>query len=232
MSTENSGTPDNSGTPSNAPNPDQGTGSNSPDPSKAPPTAAENAAAKAAADKAAADKAAADKAAADKKSAEGNTVPEKYDFKAPEGVELDGEIVNEFSSVAKELKLPQAAADKVYQVGVKFAQKREAALHEHIKTTVEGWAKEAEKDAEFGGEKLRENLGLANKAMMALGGEKLKALLASTGMGNHPEVIRAFYRAGKLISEDKLVMPKDQRPPASATSGGMPVFSYANSKHN
>jgi len=26
-----------------------------------------------------------------------------------------------------------------------------------------------------------------------------------TGLGNHPEVIRAFYKAGKAISEDRFI---------------------------
>lgn len=127
--------------------------------------------------------------------------PESYEFEMPEGVELDKAAADEFTAIAKELKLDQATAQKVADVGAKMAQ-RQAEAHA---TLVESWVESVKADKELGGEKLDENLAVARKAMDAFGTPELKTLLNSTGLGNNPEVIRAFYKAGKAISEDGFV---------------------------
>ena len=129
-------------------------------------------------------------------------VPEKYEFKAPEGREFDQAVIDQFSEVAKELKLTQEGAQKVIdKLGNAFAEKQTNTL-EAAKTE---WVKSATADKEFGGEKLNENLATAKKALDTFGTPELRALLNESGLGNHPEIIRAFYRAGKQISEDRFV---------------------------
>ena len=49
------------------------------------------------------------------------------------------------------------------------------------------------------------SLSVLKKALDQFGTPELRALLNDSGMGNNPEVIRAFYRVGKAISEDKFV---------------------------
>lgn len=138
------------------------------------------------------------------KPAEG--APETYEeFKAPEGVKLDEEVTGEFKTVAKELGLKQDDAQKVIDLGVKMQEKFQAKLSEHIEHTTTEWQKQARGDAEFGGDKLGENLAVAKQALDAFASDDLKTLLNESGLGNHPEIIRTFYRVGKAISEDKLV---------------------------
>ena len=67
------------------------------------------------------------------------------------------------------------------------------------------WADTSRADKEFGGEKLAENLATAKKAMDAFATPELRTLLDESGLGNHPEVIRMFYRTGKAMSEDRFV---------------------------
>ena len=43
------------------------------------------------------------------------------------------------------------------------------------------------------------------------GTPELRDVLNMTGLGNHPEIIRAFYRAGKAISEDAFVSGSPRR---------------------
>jgi hypothetical protein len=129
-------------------------------------------------------------------------VPEKYEFKAPEGREFDPGVLEQFSEVAKELKLTQEGAQKVIdKLGTALAEKQTATL-ENAKAE---WVKSATADKEFGGDKLNENLATAKKALETFGTPELRALLNESGLGNHPEIIRAFYRAGKQISEDRFV---------------------------
>lgn len=56
-------------------------------------------------------------------------------------------------------------------------------------------------DKDFGGDAFDANLGVARKAIETFGSKELTELLDASGFGNHPAVIRAFWKAGKAISE-------------------------------
>ena len=128
--------------------------------------------------------------------------PESYEFKAPEGVQFDDALIGAFSEVAKDLNLPQEQAQKVLD---KMAPVMQARQLEQLQAARADWAESAKTDKEFGGEKLAENLGMAKKALDTFATPELRALLNESGLGNHPEVIRMFYRTGKAISEDRVV---------------------------
>lgn len=132
----------------------------------------------------------------------GEGAPEAYSFATPEGEVLHEAVVTQFSEVAKELGLSQEAAQKIID---KMAPAITANQNASLQTVREGWAQETATDTEFGGEHLAENLAVAKKALDNLGTPELKQLLNDTGLGNHKEVIRVFFRAGKLISEDSFV---------------------------
>ena len=128
--------------------------------------------------------------------------PEKYEFKLPEGIQLDANGTTAFSEVAKELNLTQEAAQKVLdKMGPVIAGR-----HAEVLTQAKAqWVEGARGDKEFGGDKLTENLAVAKRALDTFGTPELRTLLNESGLGNHPEIIRAFFRAGKAISEDKFV---------------------------
>jgi hypothetical protein len=128
--------------------------------------------------------------------------PERYEFKAPDGVQFDDAVIDAFSAVAKELDLPQDKAQKVLD---KMAPVIAARQSEQLQAARENWAEAAKTDKEFGGEKLAENLSVAKKALDTFATPELRTLLEASGLGNHPEVIRVFYRAGKAISEDRFI---------------------------
>ena len=130
---------------------------------------------------------------------------ELTDFTAPEGITLDPEAAGEFKSLAKELGLKQDSAQKIADIGAKLSQKWEARQAEAIEKVRNEWIESSKADKEFGGDKLQENLSVAKKAMDAFGTPELRSLLNESGIGNHPEIVRAFYRAGKSISEDRFV---------------------------
>lgn len=128
--------------------------------------------------------------------------PEKYEFKAPEGRQFDNEVVSRFSEVAKELDLTNEEAQKILDKMGTTLSERQAA---NLKSIRDQWAEASTADKEFGGEKLSQNLSVAKKALDAFGTNELRALLNESGLGNHPELIRFMYRAGKSISEDTIV---------------------------
>ena len=128
--------------------------------------------------------------------------PEKYEFKAPEGKAYDSNILTAFEASAREANLTQDAAQKLLDsLSPKIAERQT----EQVKAINQEWLNASTSDKEFGGDALNENLGVAKKALDTFGSPELSKLLGSTGLGNHPEVIRAFYRIGKAISEDKFV---------------------------
>jgi len=64
------------------------------------------------------------------------------------------------------------------------------------------WGKAAAADKEYGGAAFAANAGIARQAFQAFGSPALVELFDQTGIGNHPEVFRAFYRVGKAMAED------------------------------
>lgn len=128
-------------------------------------------------------------------------VPESYTFTMPDGVELDKAAADEFSVIAKEFKLSQEGAQKIADIGAAMVQRQ---AQEHAKT-VEGWVQAAKADKDIGGDKFSENLGVAKAAIDKFGSPELKALLDSTGIGNHPAVVKFAFAVGKAISEDGFV---------------------------
>ena len=131
--------------------------------------------------------------------------PETYEFNTKitvDSYELDPEVVTAFGEVAKELDLPQDAAQKVLDKVAPVIQAKQAKVLEQVKVD---WANDSQADKEFGGENLAENLEIAKKSLDAFGSDSLKSLLHETGFGNHPEIIRFMYKAGKAISEDSYV---------------------------
>ena len=149
-----------------------------------------------------------DESSAESETSESETpegAPDKYEFNskvADAPGELDPEVLTAFGEVAKELDLPQEAAQKVLDKVAPVIQARQAKEVEQAKTN---WANDSQSDEEFGGENLNANLETAKSALNAFGTDALKSLLQESGLGNHPEVIRFMYRAGKAISEDSYV---------------------------
>lgn len=140
--------------------------------------------------------------------------PDKYEFKAPEGQQFDSEVVTTFSEVAKELNLSQEAAQKVLDTMSPKMQERQMAMIEAVRTQ---WTEASKSDKEFGGEKITENLSVAKKALDSFGTAELRSLLNESGLGNHPEIIRFMYRAGRAISEDRYVGSSTGSTPTRST---------------
>ena len=144
-----------------------------------------------------------------------DVVPEKYDFKFPEGSYVDSEVMSEFEEVAKELGLSQEKAQRIADFAPRLSSIMQAKQLEAIEAASVEWQKNAVSDKEFGGDKLQENLAVAKKALDAFASPEMRAMLGKydakenptgTGLGNHPEIIRMFYRVGQKLSEDSVVL--------------------------
>lgn len=145
--------------------------------------------------------------------------PEAYEaFTVPEGVELDAEVLGEFQGIAKELNLPQEAAQKVADLGVKLAQKWTTESQEATAAMLADWKVQTEADKEIGGDALPNTLAVAKKALDAYGSDGLRELLEVHRLGDNPEVIRFMARVGKTISEDTFVAGGNTAPAQNAAN--------------
>lgn len=145
--------------------------------------------------------------------------PEAYeDFAVPEGVELDTAVLDDFKTVAKELNLSQADAQKVTDLGVKLAQSWAEQTQNDFAELQASWVEAAKTDKEIGGDALPTNLSTAKKAFDTYGSPELATLLEQFGLGNHPEIIRLGVKVGRTISEDTPVTGGNAEPARGAAN--------------
>lgn len=155
---------------------------------------------------------AADKPAADKPQG----APEKYEFKYPEGYQVDESALGEYTSAFKELGLTNEQAQKLVDMDAKrSASSTEAALAAQ-KQQVDTWVGELKNDPDFGGAKFEANVGIANKALAAFGSPELTQFFKDTGLGNHPLLVKAFHKAGMQLGEGSIHKTTTDQPTAKS----------------
>lgn len=136
--------------------------------------------------------------------------PEKYEFKPAEGQELDTAALEQFEPIARELNLTNEQAQKMVDLyGTKIMPMVQKQQAEAWQAQTEEWAATVKADKEIGGDKLTANLGVAQRALDTFGTPELKEYLNGTGLGNHPELVKAFIKVGKAMSEDGMVTGKE-----------------------
>lgn len=135
--------------------------------------------------------------------------PEKYEFQAGEGVELDAEALKDFEPVARELNLTNEQAQKLVDAYPKILAGVQQRQTEAWQAQTEQWAADVKADKEVGGDKLTANLSAAQRALDQFGTPELREYLNGTGLGNHPELVKAFIKVGKAMSEDGMVTGKE-----------------------
>lgn len=138
------------------------------------------------------------------------SIPENYEIQPMEGYEVLPEVMETITPLLKKHNLSQEAAQELANVHMDIMQKQAAAMEKARSEMINQWVKDIKTDAEFGGAKYNENLALAKRGLRAIqppgeGKSELNVLLEASGMGNHPEIIKAFARIGKLVKEDSVL---------------------------
>ena len=137
-------------------------------------------------------------------------VPEKYDVKLPDGVELDVATLDLFSPIFKELGISNEGAQKLVDAYVPLIQstidKQRKESQNDFKTIVSGWHADTMKEL---GPDAKQDLAACGKALNKFGSKELREMLQETGVGNHKELVKFMAKIGKTISEDSVVTPKD-----------------------
>lgn len=156
------------------------------------------------------------------KETEKPVVPENYDFTPPEGVEYDAETIGVYSEAAREAGLSQEQANIILGKLAPHIESRQQAQLEKISAD---WREASKTDKEFGGEKLKPSLAVANKALKQFASPELIQFLDSSGLGNHPEIIRMLSRVGNAVSQDGFVAGNK---PSETSNDPQEFFSKSN----
>jgi len=161
------------------------------------------------------------------------TAPEKYDFKAltlPDGVTLNEPILAAIEPIFRKYGLTQDAASELITEHAKALAKveseAEATREADFKTWMANQVKEHQATVrkEFGAA-YDTNMAIAQKGMARVCSPAMKALLDETGLGNHPEFVKAFLTVGKMVSEDT---PPNGQQPASRKSDAEVFYGATN----
>lgn len=155
-----------------------------------------------------------------------DSAPVEYDFSPPEGVQFDEEVLGEFKALAQSENLKPEAAKAVAGMGAKLLTKWQTAQTAALEKVQAEWVESVAKDPEIGGDTQAEKLAVAAAGMKNLASEGLQKLLKDSGLQNHPEVIRMFYREGKRFMPDKTI------PAGRGAQKDAAKAFYPNSNHN
>lgn len=139
--------------------------------------------------------------------------PDVYEeFKAPDGIELDPEVMPEVHEIFKELGLSQEQAQKTFEKFLDIQQKLAGTPEQQMQQAENQivalntkLAEECRNLPDIGGEKFAESLATASKVMQTFGSPEFKQLIAYTGVGSHPEFFKMMVAIGSKMSPDNFV---------------------------
>ncbi len=152
--------------------------------------------------------------------------PETYkDFTVPEGFELDPEVSKEAQDIFRKANLSQEQAQELVNFYTKHTKEAFEAPFNAYLDQREQWRNEIKADPVLGG-KLDQVRAAIGRTIDSLGDPALinafRQAMDTTGAGDNPAFIRAFYKLSERLSEGQPVQgggpaPTGQRPPGAAT---------------
>lgn len=158
-------------------------------------------------------------------------VPEKYEFKLPDGLTLTPEVDTEVQAMFKDLGVSQDGAQKLVDFYSKQVLAAAEAPQKLVNEMRQNWQKDVKADSAIG-HKLNEVKSTISKAIDSLPMSKdFRAALDLTGAGDHPAIIKGLYAWAQTMTEGKHVSgngptkfgtSNPQGKPASAASAVYP----------
>ena len=131
----------------------------------------------------------------------------KFELKLPEGSLLDAGAIERSVTFAKEHGLSPKAAQAMLDRESKLLGSNAESQKEAWDKGTAAWLETAKVDKEYGGEAFAKNAELAKRVVNRFGSPELLKGLNETGFGNHPELVRMFWKIGQAMDDDQLVLP-------------------------
>lgn len=119
-----------------------------------------------------------------------------------EGLDIDPAFIDSYTGLAKKVGLNQENATAMLKDAVEILNRMD---EQTVARQAGEWIEASRNDKEFGGAAIDANLAIAKKALDTYGTPEISRFLETTGLGNHPEMIRFFWRIGKTLTEDGTV---------------------------
>lgn len=133
---------------------------------------------------------------------EGNKVPEKYEFKMPEGVTLDQAMVDKITPVLKGMKANQADAQKLIDFHLEQINNAQTVKDDAFKKYVKDSYDETIKAL---GSDYKKQLAFVAKVRDKFLSKETQELLESSGLSNVKPFVLDLIKIGQLVSEDTVV---------------------------
>lgn len=144
-------------------------------------------------------------------------------IKAPDGFELDKDIMAQVAPVFKDLKCSKENAEKIVAAGAEIFNKAIKGQADAYAQKVKSWEEEVKADEVLGKE---ENIAIANRAVIEFGNERLTKEIIEAGLGNHPAFVRFCYSVGKAIGEDHVITATGSAKASNRNDLGEPMLNF------
>lgn len=126
----------------------------------------------------------------------------KYEFKIPDGIEINKEVLGKFEGLARGLNLKTDQAQPLVDLWVEATHGYETQAIQAWVDQGQQWEQEIKSDSQIGGARFNESLALAKKGL-GFAGKEFAEYIESSGLGNNPQVFRMLMKIGKSLSEDR-----------------------------
>ncbi len=128
--------------------------------------------------------------------------PASYtDFTLPEGFTADDALLTDFRKEAAALSLPQAAAQTLVDLYTRSQQAAAAKITEDHTALQAQWLSESNALPELSGPTKGTTQVAIGRVMDEYGTPALREFLRTTGLGNHPELVRLVAKVGAALTE-------------------------------
>ena len=137
------------------------------------------------------------------------------EIRLPEGEKYDAELGRSFAEILNDgnlsrKELGQKLFDLYHSQSVKMLEGLKAAEAERVKAfeaeiaqEKAEWLKQCKADTEYGGQNWEGSQTVIDRGCKLLATPEAVSLMQRYNLNTHPEIVRMFYRAGKLAGEDK-----------------------------
>jgi hypothetical protein len=157
--------------------------------------------------------------------------PEDYEFEDKELDEIQKKNLTAFKAKAREMGLTKDQFKNLTAYEMELSRDLKKRIAEAQKKAEDTEKEKVRKGVEElkgeWGNKFESNLNLAKKTMNNIFPASFSNFLEESGLGNHPEMVRAMVRLSESVSEDVLVRNDAKRKPANRDPDtGMPRLIY------
>lgn len=151
------------------------------------------------------------------------------ELKVPDAIRADAALVDGFKDLAVAQKIAPEAAQALLDYYTEVTTKVQAAQIEAWTTTQAQWKSELDAMPELQGDRRAQTENLLGQAITEFGDASVREALNTTGLGNHPGLVRLIYNMASRLVEDSphpqgrpTGTPPSRRTPAEIMYGDAP----------